>query len=146
MKLKNFINLNEYEKNLVLKWRNSKNVQKWMHTKNISLKEHLEFIENLKDSKSKNYFLVLDDKSYLGVIYLVENYLGLYANPDKKGVGDLLLKQIIDFAFKQKNLPLIKAEVFKDNLRAIKLYKKHKFKLIKENNKLLIMELIKENR
>ncbi|WP_458700356.1 UDP-4-amino-4,6-dideoxy-N-acetyl-beta-L-altrosamine N-acetyltransferase [Sulfurospirillum sp. 1307] len=141
IKLKNFIDLTQEEISLVLNWRNHPNIQKWMHTKDISIKEHLNFIKSLQTSKSKNYFLVLENTSYLGVIYLVNNYIGLYANPEKKGVGKILMNEIINFASKVKKLKFIKAEVYKENQKAIQLYKKFGFTNVDESEQLLIMQL-----
>jgi len=84
-KLINFINLNQEEKQLVLSWRNHPQIRKWMkNTEEIPMNEHLKFLETLTTQKNKNYFLVKQDSKYLGVISLVENYLGIYANPNKK--------------------------------------------------------------
>ncbi|WP_024955473.1 UDP-4-amino-4,6-dideoxy-N-acetyl-beta-L-altrosamine N-acetyltransferase [Sulfurospirillum arcachonense] len=143
----NFIDLNEKEIHLVLSWRNTPHIKKWMHTQeDITLTDHLNFIETLKHNKSKDYFLVKQDNIYLGVIDLNGNFLGIYANPDLKKVGDILLKQIINFAFSTKKLPVLKAEVYKTNTPAIKLYTRFEFKTIKENEKMLTMELSYENR
>jgi UDP-4-amino-4,6-dideoxy-N-acetyl-beta-L-altrosamine N-acetyltransferase len=73
----------------------------------------------------------------------VDTFLGLYANPKRKKVGDLLLQQIITFAFDVKKLFSLKAEVFKENLSAVKLYERFGFKIMQENEQLQIMELKK---
>ncbi len=143
----NFIKLNHEEIALVLKWRNHQNIKKWMlNQKNITLQEHLNFIGSLKNSKTKDYFLVKEDDEYIGVVDLNIDYLGIYANPNKKKLGDILLKEIINFAFNIKNISSLKAKVFKENLSAIKLYTRFEFKTIKESDKFIIMELNNENR
>ena len=65
----NFIDLTLKEKKLILSWRNNPNIRKWMFTtETISLEQHLKFIETLKNSKDKQYFVVKDDNNYLEVI------------------------------------------------------------------------------
>ena len=141
IKKTNFTELSDKEKLLILKWRNSPKVSNYMHTKNISIEDHLSFIKNLQQEKDKNYFLVQQDNKDIGVIYLTNNFLGIYANPEKKRVGDILLSEIIKFAFNEKKLSSLKAEVFKENSTAIKLYKRLGFVTIKDNETMLIMEV-----
>lgn len=143
----NFIDLNEDEINLVLSWRNNSVIKKWMHTKDdISLEDHLNFIKSLRNNAWKDYFLVKNENEYLGVIDLNDGFLGIYANPDKKRVGDILLNQIITFAFEIKKVSCLKAEVYKTNHCAIKLYNRFCFKTKKDNGTMLTMELTYENR
>lgn len=143
IELLDFTTLTKEEHQLILAWRNSENVSCYMHTKSITLEEHLAFVERLKQTSQKNYFLVKKDNNYIGVIYLVDTFLGLYANPEKQKVGDILLEQIISFAFDKKQLSSLKAEVYKENLKAIKLYKRFGFEVLEENGHLQIMELKK---
>ncbi len=143
IELLDFTTLTKEEHQFILTWRNSENVSCYMHTKSITLEEHLAFVERLKQTSQKNYFLVKKNDNYIGVIYLVDTFLGLYANPKKQKVGDILLEQIISFAFDKKQLFSLKAEVYKENLRAIKLYKRFGFEVLEENEHLQIMELKK---
>lgn len=143
----NFINLNEKEIHLVLSWRNNQDIRKWMYNQNeISLKDHLAFIQKLKTDSKKDYFLIKDENEYLGVVDLNDDYLGIYANPNKKRVGDILLQQIIDFAFKAKKLKILKAIVYEKNLSAIKLYERFGFITQSKKDEMLMMELKNENR
>ena len=147
VELKNFIDLDIDEKREVLKWRNSDEVREWMYTKKIiTLKEHLNFIESLKDKKDKKYFLVQQNSKNIGVINFtnitkMSLYIGLFANPDLKGVGKVLMQKILQIPNKKD----LYAEVFKDNKKAIRLYKNFGFKLIKIKDKILTMELKNEN-
>ncbi len=138
----NFIDLNEDEIKLVLCWRNNPAIKRWMHTKeDISLENHLNFIKRLNNNSSKDYFLVKKGNDYIGVIDLNDCFLGIYANPEKKRVGDILLSEIIKFAFNKKKLSSLKAEVFKENATAIKLYKRFGFTTIEDNKTMLVMKL-----
>jgi UDP-4-amino-4,6-dideoxy-N-acetyl-beta-L-altrosamine N-acetyltransferase len=138
----NFIDLNEYEINLVLSWRNNPKIKMWMHNKeDISLNDHLIFINSLKHDDTKDYFLVKKMDKYIGVVDLNKKFLGIYANPERKKVGDILLNQIIKFAFGIKKLESLKAEVYKKNISAIKLYTRNGFRIQKEDKEMLTMEL-----
>jgi len=123
----NFINLNENEKIMVLNWRNNKRVRENMYSNNIiSKQEHFKFIESLVTSNTKKYFLVDE----LGVIYFNKikhntAEIGLYSNPEKFGIGSLLIEKILTFGF--ENLYL---EVVDTNKKAIELYLKYQFKVI----------------
>ena len=160
IELINFINTSLEEKKMILKWRNHPNIKKWMYNqKEISLDSHLNFIESLKSFKDKIYFLVKMNKEYIGVIDFTSidyknksTCFGLYSNPYNKtaGIGTILLKTIIDYAFNSLNMNILKLEVFEINKKALNLYKKFNFKKtgkkIVNNKKVILMELKNENR
>lgn len=139
--------MSEDEAKMVLSWRNDERIKKWMHAKDdISLEDHLKFIKSLKTDKTRDYFIVKDESEYLGVVDLNDGFLGIYANPNMKRVGNILLDSIINFAFNEKGLKTLKAEVYTNNTSAIKLYKRFGFEVVSENGTLLKMELKNENR
>ena len=84
----------------------------------IKLVDHLTFIDTLKKNKQKEYFLVKKQGLPIGVINL--NYekelanFGLYKNPEvkKKGIGYILIKYIIYYAFNKKKNPYIATRSF----------------------------------
>jgi len=137
----NFINLSSTEKDLVITWRNHRNVRKWMYQDHIiSFKKHSKFIEKLKE-ENKNFYWLIKNKNakYLGVIYLNKvdfihrhAYLGIYSNPALKGVGKLLIQTLKELAFKFAKLHTLKLEVIETNEQAIKFYREHGFR--KEGN------------
>jgi UDP-4-amino-4,6-dideoxy-N-acetyl-beta-L-altrosamine N-acetyltransferase len=138
----NFTNLTKNEKELVLSWRNTTSIQNWMcNKKEISKDEHFDFIESLKKTSDKFYFLVKKDREYLGVVGLNGEYLGVYANPSKKKVGDILLKKLIDFSFNKQKLSFLLARVYRENISAIKLYKRFDFKITEKDSVMFTMEL-----
>ena len=152
IKLINFIDLSQEEKMMILVWRNKIDIQKWMHTQNdISLEEHLDFINSLKKIKDKLYFLVKKDNIYIGVIDFTQIkpneslHMGIYANPDLKGYGKILLETIIYFSFEILKVEKIFSEVYFENERAFSLYKIYGFKeysyKIVNDKKLICMEL-----
>ncbi|EAI4429055.1 UDP-4-amino-4,6-dideoxy-N-acetyl-beta-L-altrosamine N-acetyltransferase [Campylobacter lari] len=142
--LKDFIHLNQEEIKLVLKWRNNESIAKFMKTQNITLKEHLSFLSSLKTNTTKKYFLVYDDKIIIGVINFINITnnsceFGLYGI--KKGVGNLLMQKIKSYAFSVLKIQTLNACVFKENTKALNLYLKHGFEIIKEDNNFYFINL-----
>ena len=154
----NFTDLTLKEKKMVLFWRNHFSVKKWMHyNDNITFDNHLAFIDSLKNALDKIYFLVKQDDLYIGVIDFtnVDNHLkvsefGLYANIKLKGMGNILLNSICEYGFNTLQLQRLKAEVYRENGKAVTLYKKFNFKetgtKIINNKEVICMELKNENR
>jgi len=149
----NFMSLSLKEKKMILEWRNHKNIKRWMYNNvNIALDNHIFFIDSLTYTQDKLYFLVEKEGSFIGVINFTNIDLknkitdfGLYSNPYLKGYGAYLLENICIYAFKILKIKILKAEVFIDNTKAIKLYKKFNFietsRKVIFNNEILCMEL-----
>lgn len=160
IKLKNFVELNNNEKLMVLSWRNDKSIRKWMYNSQIiSESNHLNFIDKLENNKNNMYFLVYKDNKNLGVIYFnsidyrnQSCYFGLYANPFEKiaGVGRILEEVCIKYTFEVLKLTKLKLEVFEKNEKARALYRKYKFqevgKKMINDKKVICMELKNEDR
>jgi len=149
-----FTNLSLKERDMVLLWRNHENVRKWMLDKNlISQQQHVNFIKNLKSLTDRVYFLVKKDDIAIGVIDFTKideknktASFGIYTNPNLRGKGMMLMDTVLDYSYRILKLKTLKAEVFKDNILAIKLYEKYQFTKLKEENDLIYMELKDENR
>ncbi|MEB2831018.1 UDP-4-amino-4,6-dideoxy-N-acetyl-beta-L-altrosamine N-acetyltransferase [Campylobacter upsaliensis] len=142
IELRNFISLNENELKELLKWRNS--VGNFMKTQNISLKEHLNFVKSLKNDASRRYFVLLKDGAWIGVInfFNIDKKaceFGLYAKPNLRGVGQLLMNEVLNYAFDTLKVQILKACVFKTNERALTLYLKNDFKIINEDETMLYL-------
>ncbi|EAK0792837.1 UNVERIFIED_CONTAM: UDP-4-amino-4,6-dideoxy-N-acetyl-beta-L-altrosamine N-acetyltransferase [Campylobacter lari] len=147
--LKDFIHLNQEEIKLVLKWRNNESIAKFMKTQNINLKEHLSFLSSLKTDTAKKYFLIYDNKQAIGVIDFINITklsceFGLYGI--KKGVGNLLMEEIKNYAFNVLKIQNLNACVFKENTKALNLYLKHGFNIINENDEFYFVNLNNPNR
>jgi UDP-4-amino-4,6-dideoxy-N-acetyl-beta-L-altrosamine N-acetyltransferase len=152
----NFTQLNQKQKEMILTWRNSPKIKKWMfNSKEITIHNHLKFINLLNVQNDKLYFLLKKESIYIGVLSFTgitdeDCKIGIYANPELKRVGDTLMKTALNFAFNKLHLKNLIAEVFSDNLRAIKLYKRYNFKEIDkkqiQDRELISMELKNENR
>ncbi|EEO8700056.1 UDP-4-amino-4,6-dideoxy-N-acetyl-beta-L-altrosamine N-acetyltransferase [Campylobacter coli] len=135
---KDFITLNLDKLKLVWQWRNDESVGQFMLNKSIKFEEHLNFIEQLKTSKDKKYFLLFKENQAFGVIYFnnITNQtceFGLYAKPNLKGVGQILMNEIIKYAFENLKVNTLKAYVFKDNRKALKLYQQNHFTIYDED-------------
>jgi len=145
--LKNFIQLDYDEKLMILEWRNHSETSKFMINKKVELKEHLNFINSLKENKTKLYFLV-DDIGVIDFTHITDKKadIGLYKNPNKQKVGSVLMKHIIDYGFNVLGLEKLVLYVYANNQKAINLYKKFNFKIVDKKDNLLKMELLNENR
>jgi UDP-4-amino-4,6-dideoxy-N-acetyl-beta-L-altrosamine N-acetyltransferase len=152
--LKNFTELGDTEKSMVLGWRNNDNIRKWMfHQELISLEQHRAFIDSLRNKKDALYFLLYENKDAVGVIDFTDIDLqkgsaeiGLYANPSLHGVGKKLMQNIISYGFGHLKLKQLYTAVFKSNTKAISLYRRFDFQQYKETKEILYMELYNEDR
>ncbi|HBM35911.1 MAG TPA: UDP-4-amino-4,6-dideoxy-N-acetyl-beta-L-altrosamine N-acetyltransferase [Sulfuricurvum sp.] len=133
MRLLDFTTLNIEQLTVVLSWRNHPNVRQWMlNTDEISSEDHLGFIESLKQCSDKRYFLVQRSSENVGVIDFTNisedsAEIGIYANPNVRGVGESLMRTLLDYAFSTLKLTTLSATVFADNQRAKHLYEKFDF-------------------
>lgn len=139
IKLKDFTKLDTHEIALVFKWRNDHNINQFMKTKHIAFQEHLNFINDLKHDQSKKYFLVFKNEESIGVIDFINITpisceLGLYAKPGLKGMGQILMDEIKKYAFETLKVQNLKACVFKNNHKALKLYQKNNFSINKKDS------------
>jgi len=152
--LKNFTKLSKKEIKIVFQMRNDTRIRQWMYnTKPISFKEHISYIKSLKKRDDRVYFLLQKKKVPLGVVDLTniskkerEAELGIYANPQLQGQGTLLLQVILAYANTLLRFKKVYANVFMDNIKAVKLYKKVGFREKNITNladkQLLQMELL----
>lgn len=151
IQLLNFTTLDQSQKELILSWRNHPDIRKWMMDESvISSDDHLDFIKLLHTKTDRCYFLVQRNNEYLGVVDLTSMNaesaeLGIYANPDLRGVGSMLLSTLIDYA-KSLGLSRLIANVYNTNIRAQTLYKKFHFTQTKHithrTKKMSTLELI----
>jgi len=147
--LKNFITLSSLEKKIVHSFRNDKRIREWMYNKDkIPYSVHLDYIESLKQRDDRVYFLVQHECHYIGVVDFTNisqdkkvAELGIYANPDLKAQGNLLMETIIEYGFRFLMLERIKANVYQKNISAINLYKRFGFVVKKKEKNMLYMEL-----
>ncbi len=147
-----FTHLTLDEKKMVLSWRNHPTIREWMFSKDvITLENHLKYIDTLSTRDDCVYCLVKEGCEAIGVIDLTEITLtqakiGLYASPNRRGVGKVLMGEIMEYAFMRLRLDTIIAEVLVTNKPAVKLYKHFGFKEIETIDNLMVMELKHEDR
>ena len=155
--LVNFIDLTLEEKMQILEWRNNSKIRESMYNQSeITKKQHLNFISSLNSDDSKRYFLVKSNNKSIGVIDFTQIihkeslHMGIYANPNARGNGKILMNKIIKYAFDILDTKKIYSEVFLENIRAFELYKKFGFKQFSIKNindkQVICMELDYENR
>ena len=127
---KNFTSLNDYEKQLVLSWRNSDRIRLKMNNQNvISLENHLNWISNLKNRFDCKHYVFYIDNAPCGVFNFVDincekcecgSYIG---NEKYLGFGILLNYLGFDYAFSNLNIKNINITVLKNNMRVYKMHK-----------------------
>lgn len=133
VRLLDFTTLDKELLTSVLAWRNHSDIRRWMlHSDEISFANHLRFVESLKNKTDKRYFLVQREGESIGVIDFTDitqtsAEIGIYANPDMRGVGEALMKALIEYAFTTLGVKMLIASVFADNERAKHLYEKFDF-------------------
>ncbi|WP_457608709.1 UDP-2,4-diacetamido-2,4,6-trideoxy-beta-L-altropyranose hydrolase [Nitratifractor sp.] len=147
-----FTALDPQESELVRSWRNDPRVRQWMLNEEIiTPQQHRRFVESLAEEESKRYFLVQEGEEAVGVIDFTgidlearRCEIGLYADPDRHGLGNLLMETILRYAKKVWPDFTLVAEVFEGNEKAIHLYERFGFEKRgqKEYNgrRLIVME------
>jgi len=124
------------DKKMVLEWRNHPSIKKWMFSQEIiNLESHLDYISTLETRKDKVYLLVKQNSQAIGVIDFTNiDYknkraeIGIYANPNIKGVGNILMENIVRYASDVLKVDTLVSEVFEDNMPAISLYRRYHFR------------------
>lgn len=142
MRKVNFTELSHKEALEILSWRNHSTIRKWMYTQDvISEKQHFAFIDSLKSSHTKEYFVLEDEGKKISVIDFTNITaesceFGLYVNPfeSSKGDGTKSMQEICNYAFSVLKVEVLQAEVFAHNEKAIDLYKKFHFKKVGEKS------------
>ena len=127
---KNFVKLNENEKKLILKWRNSNRVRLKMNQQDvISLDSHLRWINTLKERRDYEYYLFYVNNLPAGVFNFANikngececgSYIG---NEDFIGYGILLNYLGFCHAFDELSIKRINITVLKNNKRVYQMHK-----------------------
>lgn len=125
----------------VLSYRNHVNVRKWMFdSEKISLEEHLNFVNKLKNS-SKVYCAVFRKQKIVGCVYFddignSEYFVGHFLNPRllSSGIGLYFEYVYLKFFFEHIKAKVIRASVKKQNYPMIKIHRLCDFKEIDKEN------------
>jgi len=134
-RLINFTNLTFKQTLDVLEWRNHPNIRSTSHNREeISIGSHRNFIDGLKSDWTKCYFYIAGDEGGLGVFSFSDitgtsAVYGCYKNPylTTKGIGTVITKEAILYAFNVLELKTIYADVYDDNIASLKMFEKNGF-------------------
>ena len=135
---KDFTTLSQSELEMVLKWRNDERITPFFTHAAVGIKEHFAFVKSLKNNTSKKYFLVYDDEKPIGVVNFIninkdECEFGLYQNPNLRGFGKVLLKNLVEYALQNLGIKTLNARAFNHNAKASALYLNFGFALVKQD-------------
>ena len=122
----------------VLNIRNEKHIREWMFSSEIiSIRDHLTWIEKLKNNQSQLYLIIINDNTQpLGAINIKKidknnknAELGFYKtqNFNEKGLMTKCLSTIINYSFDILGLEKLYTEVFEGNSKSINIHKKLMF-------------------
>lgn len=127
---------------MVLQWRNSKDVKQYfLHREDITKEEHLNWLNNkvFKGSVCQFIICLCEDDRPIGSIYIQgidpvqkQGEYGIFIGDThelSKGYGTEASYLIIDYAFHVLGLEKLYLRVLSDNIRAIASYKKLGFVL-----------------
>lgn len=124
--VKDFINLNDFEIDLVLNARNEEKVRKMCKNQNIiSRQEHIDFIKSLHNNNAEKFFLVYVDSEPIGVISFTniqekKSSLGEYSIKSSVRFSSVILNYIqFYYAFEILKLDSIVTEILDANKKLI---------------------------
>lgn len=119
----------------VLKWRNSSIVKPYfIHQEDITIQEHLNWLETKVNTGNVVQFIMFDIETNkpFGSVYLQDidpvhkkAEYGIFIGEQEyigKGIGSIIAKYMIEYAFNGLKLHRVYLRVFEDNERAIKSY------------------------
>ena len=133
LRFKNFVNLTENEKLIILNWRNSDRVRLKMITQEpILQKQHFQWISSLKGRKDAFYFMVYLDDLPIGVVNIYHldprdksAMWGYYMGDEGIIYAALVEKELLEFFFNKLNFEIIYSIVLKNNESVYKNHKKY---------------------
>ena len=119
-------------------WRNTGRIRRSMVNQHeISSKEHAKWLDTLKNSESRKFWIVYVDQVPIGSVYLQDiNYddlsseWGFYIGDERylgQGLGKDILYTLLELVFEKMKLKVLITRVLSDNAQALSLYKKFDF-------------------
>ena len=143
IKFKNILKVNNEIKEKVRQWRNKEEIRKYMLSQHIITKEeHLNWIESLKNRNDWKFWVVFVDEIPMGSVYLqnidfknLTSEWGFYIGEDDfkgKGLGKYILFKLLEFYFEEMKFEVLFTKVLSDNIAALNIYRKFKFKIISD--------------
>ena len=147
-------------KEKVRQWRNKDDIRKYMLNQHIITKaEHLSWIESLRDRNDWKFWVVFFDKIPIGSVYLqninfknLTSEWGFYIGEDDfkgKGLGKCILFKLLEFYFEVMRFEVLFTKVVSNNIVALNIYKKFKFKVINNfldnQRKIILLKFTKKD-
>ncbi|OPZ79361.1 MAG: ribosomal-protein-L7/L12-serine acetyltransferase [Alphaproteobacteria bacterium ADurb.Bin438] len=128
---KNFIHTNEYEKKLILEWRNSDRIRQNMINQDIIIYEnHVKWIERLKTKEDAKYYLCIIDDKPVGVYDYTsieaqhkKAEWGFYVGEEGLGFGVLMEYLGIKHFFEDMKFNRLCAIVLEHNIKTYNIHK-----------------------
>lgn len=157
--LLDFTNVSYDTKMCVLKMRNHAQVREQMHSQGlIDETDHLKFIDSLKDTHSKRYFVAQYHGQLVGVINFTDINLeeksatfGIHANLYEKveKMGSVLMESALAYFHNVLSFRVLNLEVYESNERAVNLYLKFGFSksghFYQNGHSVLVMKYLKSS-
>lgn len=144
----------------IRKWRNEEEVRKYMYTSNvISEKEHLKWINLLKESNDIKVYYIIFENNKIGIASISKidktnkicDWAFYFNNNIKKGIGigKIVEKEFVNYIFNNFDIEKLNCEVLSNNLKIVEMHKKFGFTLegilrkniLKNNERLDIYKL-----
>ena len=142
---KNFLEISSDEISMVWEWRNNPHIRKWSYNREVNdLESHILYIDSLRDSPDKKYWLVFRKSIPIGVLSIVninnhKGELGYYIAPEYQGnfYGVGFLYHSLQFLYKKTKIRELDRYMRIDNKAVISLNDK----LVRLNKEIIIREI-----
>jgi len=143
IKFENILRVNDKIKEKIRQWRNKEEIRKYMLNQHIITKEeHLNWLESLKNRNDWKFWVVFVEERPIGSVYLqnidfknLTSEWGFYIGEDDfkgKGLGKYILFKLLKFYFEEMKYEVLFTKVLSDNIAALNIYRKFKFKMISD--------------
>ena len=145
-------NLSKKYSAIIYKWRFVDYIDSFKSKIIPSFEEHTTFLEKEIESASVSWFMMISGEEIVGVMSVIEDQyngkessytfgrLMVAPNRRRQNLGRTLLEKGIEYIKKCKNGKRVELEVLNTNYKAINLYHKFGFSVIKEEENVLFME------
>ena len=141
IKFVDILKVNDEIKEKVRQWRNKDDIRKYtLNQHTITKTEHLNWIESLRNRNDWKFWVVFVNKIPIGSVYLqninfknLTSEWGFYIGEDDfkgKGLGKCILFKLLEFYFEVMRFEVLFTKVVSNNIVALNIYKKFKFKVI----------------
>ena len=145
-------NLSKKYSAIIYRWRFVDYIDSFKSKIVPSFEEHTTFLEKEVESASVSWFMMISEEEIVGVMSVIENQynskessytfgrLMVAPNRRRQNLGRTLLEKGIEYIKNCKNGERVELEVLNTNYKAINLYNKFGFNVIREEEEVLFME------